>query len=48
MGPAKQVKTFSPITSPSGFTLIEAMLSIALLALVAVGYQPRIFPDFSL
>jgi prepilin-type N-terminal cleavage/methylation domain-containing protein len=46
MGPAKQVKTFSPITSPSGFTLIEAMLSIALLALVAVGISAPYISGF--
>jgi prepilin-type N-terminal cleavage/methylation domain-containing protein len=42
----KHTKVITPLKTNSGFTLIEAMLSVALLALVAVGISAPYISGF--
>ena len=44
--PKNRFKALNPLKSSSGFTLIEAMLSVALLALVAVGISAPYISGF--
>ena len=44
--PKNRFKTLNPLKSAGGFTLIEAVLSVALLALVAVGISAPYISGF--